>query len=206
MHPHYAREVEPHTCKLKHPDELLDAESEAFKKKYDMTNEEYFEYERTEAHWSNIILLLFSMKVATGFIAQYTPTTFYAVLVYGLFATVRIIFVFGTWAGYTYENTSPEPMMKLCEACYIMRFEENLVGEEECYRMLVEIIRQPQLYKELGGTSLTGTMHPSLDHLTPEQRKKLVQLDKMERKGWDVGPLKQKIISGDRKIDTDDAF
>lgn len=44
-------------------------------------------------------------------------------------------------------------------------------------------------------------MHPDLDHLGPEQRKKLAQLDKYERQGMDVAALKQKIISGDRKID-----
>lgn len=59
------------------------------------------------------------------------------------------------------------------------------------------------MYKELNGTSLTGTMHPDLDHLNDEQRKKLDRLDKLERKGWDVDKLKKKIISGDRKIDLD---
>jgi hypothetical protein len=46
-------------------------------------------------------------------------------------------------------------------------------------------------------------MHPDLDFLNKQQKKKLAQLDKLERKGWDVGALKQKIISGDRKIDDD---
>lgn len=94
-------------------------------------------------------------------------------------------------------------MMKLIECCYMMRHEENLIAEEECYRMLQEIVRQPQLYKELSGTSLQGSMHPDLDHLNDAQRKKLNQLDKLEQKGWDVGALKQKIISGDRDIDGD---
>lgn len=44
-------------------------------------------------------------------------------------------------------------------------------------------------------------MHPDLDHLNPEQKKKLAQLDNLERKGWDVAALKQKIIKGDREID-----
>lgn len=94
-------------------------------------------------------------------------------MVYGLFSTVRVITLQQTWKAYSNDATMPVPMMKLCEACYIMRHEENLVGEEECYRMLLEILRQPQLFKELGGTSLTGTMHPNLDKLTKEQRKKL---------------------------------
>jgi len=53
----------------------------------------------------------------------------------------------------------------------------------------------------LGGTNLAGSMHPDLDQLNKEQKKKLAQLDNLERKGWDVAALKQKIIVGDRKID-----
>ena len=56
-------------------------------------------------------------------------------------------------------------MIKLCEYVHIMRHEENLVEEELGYRMLVEIVRQPQLYKELSGTNLAGSIHPDLDHL-----------------------------------------
>lgn len=56
----------------------------------------------------------------------------------------------------------------------------------------------------LAGTSLAGSMHPNLDKLSEEQKKKLQQLDKLQRKGWDVEPLRQKIISGDRKIADDD--
>lgn len=82
------------------------------------------------------MFILFSMKVATGFIAGYTPTTFYAVLVYGLSASVRVAFLFSTWQGYTYEVTKPEPLLKLIEYCYMMRHEENLIAEEESYRML----------------------------------------------------------------------
>jgi hypothetical protein len=44
-------------------------------------------------------------------------------------------------------------------------------------------------------------MHPDLDHLNKEQKKKLAQLDNLERKGWDVAALKHKIQVGDRKIE-----
>jgi hypothetical protein len=87
------------------------------------------------------------MRVATGFLAAFTPMTFYAVLVYGLATLVRSIFLFNTWKGYTFEVTKPEAFMKLFECCYMMRHEENLIAEEECYRMIQEIIRQPELYK-----------------------------------------------------------
>lgn len=136
-----ARKVDPHTCLLSNLDQAIPKEEIDKMDKLGMTRQEYFEYLREDAHWSPIVFIIFSMKVATGFIASYTPTTFYVVLVYGLAATVRVTFVFSTWAGYTYEVTNPEPMMKLIECCYMMRHEENLIQEEECYRMLQEIIR-----------------------------------------------------------------
>jgi len=110
-------------------------------KEVSLDREGYFQYQREEGNWSNIMIQLFSMTVATGFIASYTPTTFYLVLVYGLSGQVRIALIYSTWMGYTYDQTKPVAIMKLCEACYMMRHEENLVAEEECYRMLVEIIR-----------------------------------------------------------------
>jgi len=81
------------------------------------------------------------MKVATGFIAAYTPTTFYLGLVYVLGGQARVMLLWSTWKAYAYEITSPEPMIKLVECCYMMRHEENLIAEEECYRMLTEIVR-----------------------------------------------------------------
>jgi hypothetical protein len=105
-------------------------------KELDMDRQEYFEYLREDGHWGPIVFVIFSMKVATGFIAAYTPTTFYVVLVYGMATLVRTTLIFSTWSGYTYELTRPEPMFKLVECCYMMRHEENLIQEEECYRML----------------------------------------------------------------------
>lgn len=136
-----ARWVNPLTCELNNTEQLIDHAEQKQMDKLGMERQEYFEYLRSDGVWGPIVFLLFSMKVATGFIASYTPTTFYAVLVYGLSATVRVTFIFNTWSGYTYELTNPEPMMKLIECCYMMRHEENLIAEEECYRMLQEIIR-----------------------------------------------------------------
>jgi len=48
---------------------------------------------------------------------------------------------------FLYEVTDPMPIIKLIEAVYMRRHEEDLVGEEECYRMLVEIVRSPELLK-----------------------------------------------------------
>lgn len=131
-----ARHVDPLTCILNNTDQKIPEEDITKMEELNMDRQEYFEYLREEGNWSPIVFVLFSMKVATGFIAAYTPTTFYLVFAYGLAATVRVTFLWSTWSGYTYEVTSPEPMMKLVECCYMMRHEENLVKEEECYRML----------------------------------------------------------------------
>lgn len=131
-----ARLVDPKTCKLTNAEQRIDKENQEQMEQLKMDRQEYFEYKRSDGNWTAITFLLFSMKVATGFISGFTPTTFYAVLVYGLSATVRVTFIFNTWMGYTYEVTKPEPLMKLIECCYMMRHEENLIAEEECYRML----------------------------------------------------------------------
>lgn len=104
------RAVDPdQNCKLLHPDaELIFGDIEDEKRfnetsKLGLSREEYFSFKRENGHWTNIMLYLFSMKVATGFIAAYTPTTFYLVLVYGLATAVRTGLIFNTWMGYTYE-------------------------------------------------------------------------------------------------------
>jgi len=92
-------------CKLINPDAELvftDIEDEKLYNeamKNGMDREEYFKYKREDGNWTNIIFILFSMKVATGFIAAYTPTTFYLVLLYGLGSTVRINLFWNTWMG-----------------------------------------------------------------------------------------------------------
>jgi hypothetical protein len=50
------------------------------------------------------------------------------------------------------------------------RHELDLIGEEECYRMIQEIVRQPELVKALTGTSLKGSIDPAYDKLKPEDR------------------------------------
>lgn len=64
---------------------------------YDIDLREFYEILREEGNWAPITFTLFGMQVATGFLSSFTPMTFYAVLVYGLSATVRLAFVFSTW-------------------------------------------------------------------------------------------------------------
>merc|ERR1712127_773592 len=109
---------------------------------------------------------------------------------------MRPILVYGTWKGWIYEVTEPQTIIKLVEKCYLARHEENLVEEEEAYRMLQEIIRSPELLKALSGSSLAGPCSPELDKMTPENIEKLDRLRKLEAKGFDVEELQRNLIKG----------
>ena len=95
------------TCKLNNTKEPIDDAhmnefnqiNEDRKKEgfYEIDLREYYAILREEGNWSPITLTLFGMQVATGFLSSFTPMTFYAVLVYGLSATVRLAFIFSTW-------------------------------------------------------------------------------------------------------------
>ena len=109
---------------------------------------------------------------------------------------MRPILIYGTWKGWIYEITEPMAIIKLIEKCYLARHEENLVEEEEAYRMLQEIVRSPELMKAICGSSLKGITSPELDKMSPENVEKLDRLRKLEAKGFDVEQLQQNLIKG----------
>ena len=114
--------------------------------------------------------------VSASFLAAYNPTTFYSAIVYVGATSLRPIFIINLYMGFLYEVTKPDPLIKLIEACYIHRHEQNLVEEEETYRMLVEIVRSPELLKAMSGSSLKGETDPLLDKLDEKTKKKLLHL------------------------------
>lgn len=68
-------------------------------------------------------ITLFNMIVSGSFLAGYSVTTFYLLVAYALSGPIRGIAVFNTWMGIQYEIVDPKPIEKLCEACYMYRFE-----------------------------------------------------------------------------------
>jgi len=74
------------------------------------------------------------------------------------------------------------------------RHEEDLIGEEEIYHMLLEIMRSPELFRVLTGSALKGSIEPSMDKLRESDKQKLINLNRLEQKGFDVGPLKEKLL------------
>ena len=92
--------------------------------------------QEVKREWGNLEFILLSLMVPSSFLAGYNPTTFYSGIVYLAATPLRGIFIFYTYTAYQYELTNPDPIVKIIEACYMYRHEENLIAEEESYRML----------------------------------------------------------------------
>lgn len=146
--------------------------------------------------WGRLTVTLFSLMVSGSLLASYSPSSFYFGIVYIASTSLRPIFLFSSWTGWIYETTNPDPIFKVIECCYIKRHEEDLVGEEEAYRILQEIIRSPELFKALTGSCLRGAADPALDKLDDKQKKKLETLNKLEQKGFEVKELKDNMTGG----------
>lgn len=134
------------------------------------------------------------MLVSASVMASFNITTFYTGVTFFVGGMARKALIYFTYMAFQYETQHPEAIIKLIEAVYIKRHEVDLVAEEELYRMLQEIIRQPELIKQLSGTSLRGAMDPIYDKLAPAEKSKLEHLDNMERKGFDVQKLRDALL------------
>lgn len=139
-------------------------------------------------------MTLLSMLISASIMASFNITTFYTGVTVVVSGMLRKGLIFLTFMGIQYENTHPDPLIKLIEAIYIKRHEVDLVGEEELYRMLQEIVRQSQLLKHLSGSSLKGPIAPIYDKLSDEDKKKLQHLENMERKGFDITKLREELL------------
>jgi len=186
------RQVDPDTCALltsnsSYVEELnkrgevvgtLHAEktgNEAFEK-----SPNYKDTKRDHEKWGRLQFTLFSMFVSSSIFASYSVGTFYTVFLYALSPTVRFNFIFGSWKGILYEITDSRVLIRIFEACYMYRQEQDLYHEEESYRMIQEILRSPGLLKLLTGSSLKGSLDPSLDNLKKGVKQKLQRLEILE--------------------------
>jgi hypothetical protein len=143
------------------------------------------------------------MMVSGSFLAGFSIKTFYTGVVLLAGSSIRPAFLYGTWRGWVYECTHPDAIIKLVEAVYMARHEEDLTGEEETYRMLQEILRQPELFKAITGSTLKGTCDPSLDRMPKSDQRKMEQLELLSRKGFEVDALKEAILKKHARPDFD---
>jgi hypothetical protein len=86
---------------------------------------------------------------------------------------VRSAFLWYTFRGWQVETTHPDAIIKTIEAVYMYRHEENLLQEEETYRMVQEIVRQPELLKQITGSSLKGEIEHAFENFSVQDKEKL---------------------------------
>jgi len=194
-------EVDPSTCQ---PVAQLNETSTAADRQAQYLAQVSLRRYDNEVIWDRLKFTLFSMMVSASFFASYNVTTFYTGVTIIVANLLRPNFLFSTYMAFLYETTHPDAVIKLVEACYMKRHEEDLIGEEETYRMLQEIVRSPELYKALTGSSLRGSCDPKRDQLRPAERQKLEHLDKLERRGFDVAALKDAVLEDTKKKRPDD--
>lgn len=110
---------------------LYDSTSEKF-----VPSQNYKDNLKDSNKWGRLQFVLFSMFVSSSFFASYSVGAFYSVFLYGFAPTVRNIFIYGTWKGILYEITDSRVMIRIFEAVYMYRYEQDMYHEEETYRMI----------------------------------------------------------------------
>jgi|ERR1719272_160201 len=138
--------------------------------------------------------MLFSMLVSSSFLASYSLITFYAGVVFVLGSTIRSMIIWPSYKSFMYEAVETDSVLRLVDYVYNRRYEEDLVGEEEGYRMLREILMTPEFFKSICGSCLRGTLDPSKDFLSKEDEAKIKKIEALERKGFEVKKLREKIL------------
>jgi hypothetical protein len=170
----------------------------------DLINQKYTdEIHKKDTNWIRFRLVFINMIVSGQFLASYSMYAFYTLLIFGISSFLKPTCMFNTFMGFLYECTHAMPFLKLIDAIYIGRHEKNLKQEEECWRMLQDILRCPELVKAIAGSNARGACDPQLDGLDKETKDKLEELDKLEQLGFEVGDLKKEILTKVKKTNTD---
>lgn len=98
--------------------------------------------------------------------------TFILTFVIGIGMYLRPIFIHNTHRAFIYETNYPDPMLRLCESIHLHRTRGELEKEDENYRLLLEILRSPELMHALTGSNMKGEIAPSEEekksHLIPK--------------------------------------
>jgi hypothetical protein len=191
-------EVDPETCE---PVAQLNATSTMKERQAQYLAQVAMRRYDNEVVWARLKFTLFSMMASASIFAGYSVTTFYTGVTIVVANLLRPNLIMSTYMAFLWETTNPDAVIKIVEACYMKRHEVDLIGEEETYRMLQEIVRSPELYKALTGSSLRGSCDPKRDRLSQAERQKLEHLDRLERRGFDVTQLKDAVLEENKKKD-----
>merc|ERR1712147_72119 len=116
-----------------------------------------------ESNWIRFRITFLSLLVSNSFLASYSMKGFYFLIIFAISSFVKPICMFSTFMGWLYEATHAMVFLKLIDAIYMGRHEGNLKQEDECWRMLQDLVRSPELIKAISGSNCKGSCDPKLD-------------------------------------------
>ena len=144
--------------------------------------------------FSRVSFILFSMLISSSFLASMSVTGFYITIVLVLGLNLRTIIIWPSYKAAFYEAVETDAILRLVDYVNIRRYEGDIVGEEEGYRLLREVIHQTEFFKAICGSCLRGTLDPNQDFLSKDEQKKMAKIQVLEKKGFDVKKLKDRIL------------
>lgn len=124
--------------------------------------------EKPNSNWVRFKFTFLNMIVSSSFLANYNMIGFYTLVILGISSFLTPTCMFKTYTGWLYECTHAMPLLKLCDGIYMGRHEGNLKQEDECWRMLQDFVRSPELVKAITGSNCKGDVDSKLDFLNDQ--------------------------------------
>mmetsp|Transcript_4982 Transcript_4982/g.3611 ORF Transcript_4982/g.3611 Transcript_4982/m.3611 type:complete len:126 (+) Transcript_4982:1832-2209(+) len=107
----------------------------------------------TNLNNTGVSFFTFSLKISPSSF-NYTIIAFYAGVVLVAASLLRSAMEVDTNDIFIYEMIYTDALMLLCECIYIYRMQNNLEKEEEIYYVLMDVMRSPEMIKQITGSSL----------------------------------------------------
>jgi hypothetical protein len=113
-------------------------------------------YEKIFSPNQGFCFFCFNADVLPDFLTDYSASVLllYAGEVYLIATLFRSAFIPQTSEIFIINAPDTEKIINICQCVYIYRVQKNLKNEEELYFLLIEIMRQPQMIRDLCGSSL----------------------------------------------------
>ena len=118
-----------------------------------------------------IHLKVFSDLQSNSLFADASLFAFYLGTALTIGTMFRVLVMYKTDRVFILDARNPDKIRNLITAIFRQRLEGNLKREEELFYLLFEILRNPQLFTHLTGSSLKGDMDP--EYLKSQHDKQL---------------------------------
>ena len=111
---------------------------------------------------------VFSDVISTGFFSESSLLGFYLGVAFGVGTLLRTLVMYKSDRIFICDAKDTDLIRNLIACIYRQRLEQNLKKEEELFFLLFEILRSPELFKKITGSSLRVELEdPLLQKKTP---------------------------------------